>query len=54
MGFHPYKIIIQMLNKGDCQQRSAFAEKMLKIIEHEDANIIMSDEAHIHLNKQNF
>jgi hypothetical protein len=27
---------------------------MLKIIEHEDANIIMSDEAHIHLNKQNF
>jgi len=60
LGFHPYKMmIVQMLNEGDYQQRLAFADLMLKIIkEHEDAIIMMSDEAHFHLNgsvnKQNF
>ena len=60
LGFHPYKMmIIQTLNKGDYQQCSAFAELMLEIIEeNEDAIIMMSDEAHFHLNgsvnKQNF
>ena len=59
-GFLPYKMmIVQTLNKGDYQQRSAFAELMLEIIEeNEDAIIMMSDEAHFHLNgsvnKQNF
>ena len=48
-----------MLKEGDYQQRSAFAELMLEIIEeNEDAIIMMSDEAHFHLNgsvnKQNF
>jgi hypothetical protein len=60
MAFHPYKMmIVQTLNEGDCQQRLAFAELMLEIIEeHEDAIVIMSDKAHFHLNgsvnKQNF
>jgi len=60
LGFHPYKMmIVQTLNKGDYQQCSAFAELMLKIVkENEDAIIMMSDEAHFHLNgsvnKQNF
>ena len=52
-------MIIQMLNEGDYQQRSAFTELMLEIIEqNEDTIILMSDEAHFHLNssvnKQNF
>ena len=47
------------LNEGDYQRRLAFAEQMLEIIEElEDAIIMMSDEAHFHLNdsvnKQNF
>ena len=52
LGFHPYKImIVQTLNEGDYQQRSAFAELMLEIIEkNEDTIIMMSDEAHFHLN----
>ena len=59
LGFHPYKMIVQTLNEGDYQQRLASTELMFKIIEeHEDAIIIMSDEAHFHLNgsvnKQNF
>jgi len=60
LGFHPYKMmIVQTLNKGDYQQRSAFAQLMLEIIEeHKDMIIMMSDEAHFHLNgsvnKQNF
>jgi len=59
LGFHSYKVmIVQTLNEGDYQQRLAFAEQMLEIIEeHEDA-IIMSDEARFHVNgsvnKQNF
>jgi len=52
-------MIVQTLNKGDYQQCSAFAELMPEIIvEYEDAIIMMSDEAHFHLNgsvnKQNF
>ena len=52
-------MIVQTLNEGDYQQRSAFAEMMLEIIKgNEDAIIMMSDEAHLHLNssvnKQNF
>ena len=47
-----------MLNEGDYQQRSAFPELMLEIIEENDAIIMMSDEANFHLNgsvnKQNF
>jgi len=60
LGFHPYKMmIVQTLNEGDYQRRLAFAELMLEIIEeHEDMIIMMSDEAHFHLNgsvnKQNF
>ena len=60
LGFHPYKmVIIQTLNEEDYQQHLAFAKLMLEIIkEHEDAIIMMSDEAHFHLNgsanKQNF
>ena len=49
--FHSYKMmIVQTLNEGDYQQRSAFAELMLEIIEENDDAIIMSDEAHFHLN----
>jgi len=60
LGFHPYKMmIVQTLNEGHYQQRSAFAELMLESIEeNEDAIIMTSDEAHFHLNgsvnKQNF
>ena len=60
LGFHPYKmVIIQTLNEEDYQQHLAFAKLMLEIIkEHEDTIIMMSDEAHFHLNgsvnKQNF
>jgi len=44
-------MIVQTLNEEDYQQRSAFAELMLEIIEeHEDAIMMMSDEAHFHLN----
>jgi len=51
LGFHPYKMmIVQTLNERDYQQRLAFAELMLEIIEeHKDAIIMMSDEAHFHL-----
>ena len=50
--FHPYKMmILKMLNEGDYQQRLAFTQLMLEIIEeHGDAIITMSDEAHFHLN----
>ena len=60
LGFHPYEMtIVQALNERDYQPRLAFAELMLEVIEeHEDAIIMMSDEAHFHLNgsvnKQNF
>ena len=46
-------MIVQTLNEGDYQQCSAFAELMLRIIEeHEDAIIMMSDEAHFQFSKQ--
>jgi len=50
--FHPYKImIVQQLAKGDFAQRRDFCENMLAILT-EDANavVMMSDEAHFHLN----
>jgi len=51
-------MIVQTLNKGDYQKCLAFAELMLDIIEEHDTIIMMSDEAHFHLNgsvnKQNF
>jgi len=59
LGFHPYKMmIVQTLNEGDYQQRLALAELMLEIIKEHEDTIMMSDEAHFHLNgsvnKQNF
>ncbi|XP_054260262.1 uncharacterized protein LOC128996153 [Macrosteles quadrilineatus] len=59
LGFHPYKImIVQKLNDADYQQRVMFAETMLNMFEeNDDIKILMSDEAHFHLdgtvNKQN-
>lgn len=52
LGFHPYKLmIVQKLSEGDYQQRLTFAQIMLDIFEeNEDLAIIMSDEAHFHLN----
>ena len=49
--FHPYKImIVQQLAKGDFAQRRDFCENMVAILT-EDANaVVMSDEAHFHLN----
>lgn len=51
--------IVQKLNVGDCAQRIAFVENMLTIFEvNDDAIIMMSNEAHFHLNgevnKQNY
>lgn len=56
--FHPYKLmIVQKLNEGDYVQRREFAERMLEILD-DRVVVIMSDEAHFHLNgyvnKQNF
>lgn len=58
--FHPYKMVIaQELTETDFMQRREFCERMMTILA-EDANtvIIMSDEAHFHLdgyvNKQNY
>ena len=52
-------MIVQTLNEGDYQQRLAYSELMLEIIEeHEDVIVMISDEAHFNLNgsvsKQNF
>jgi len=50
--FHLYKImIVQQLAEGDFAQRRDFCENMLTILT-EDANavVMMSDEAHFHLN----
>ena len=58
--FHPYKIaIVHKLNEGDYPQRLNFAKQMLALYEqNEDLEVILSDEAHFHLNgsvnKQNF
>jgi hypothetical protein len=50
--FYPYKImIVQQLVEGDFAKRREFREEMLAILM-EDANnkVMMSDEAHFHLN----
>ena len=58
--FHPYKImVVQQMCEGDFIRRKKFCERMIDILE-DDPNsvIVMSDEAHFHLNgyvnKQNF
>lgn len=50
--FHPYKIVItQKLYERDFELRSRFCEKMLDILySKDDVVLIMSDEAHFHLN----
>ena len=50
--FHPYKMqVVQQLNVRDYAQRVDFAVRMQVILEeNENAIIIMSDEAHFHLN----
>ena len=58
--FQPYKIMtVQQLNPGNYQQRLSFCQTMLDMFEeNENLTLIMSDEAHFHLNgtvnKQNF
>ena len=58
--FQPYKIMtVQQLNPGDYQQHLSFRQTMLYMLEeNENLTLIMSDEAHFHLNgtvnKQNF
>ena len=60
LAFQPYKIVtVQQLNPRDYQQRLSFCQTMLDMFEkNEDLTLIMSDEAHFHLNgtfnKQNF
>jgi len=58
LNFHPYKImIVQKLLPSDFVQRRLFCERMLEIIASDDVMLMMSDEAHFHLdgyvNKQN-
>lgn len=50
--FHPYKLaIVQQLQPNDYRQRSSFALEMLSLFEvNEDMVLLMSDEAHFHLN----
>jgi hypothetical protein len=52
LGFHPYKLaIVQEVNENDYPKRLEFAQTMLNIFEeHEDLLVVMSDEAHFHLN----
>lgn len=49
---HPYKIaIVQKLNERDYPQRLNFAQQMLELLEqNENMLLVMSDEAHFHLN----
>ena len=60
LAFQSYKIMtVQQLNPRHYQQRLSFCQTMLDIFEeNEDLTLIMSDEAHFHLNgtvnKQNF
>lgn len=59
INFHPYKmVIVQTLTDSDFAQRKNFCEEMLNIINNINPLIMMSDEAHFHLdgyvNKQNF
>ena len=58
LNFNPYKImIVQKLLPSDFVQRKLFCERMLKIIASDNVILMMSDEAHFHLdgyvNKQN-
>lgn len=50
--FHPYKLaIVQELGECDYTKRSQFSESMLNILrENDNVVIMMSDEAHFHLN----
>lgn len=56
--FHPYKImVVQKLLPTDHLQRLQFSQRMLELMEDENVVIMMSDEAHFHIdgyvNKQN-
>ena len=58
LNFHPYKImIVQKLLPSDFVQCRLFCERMLEIVASDDVMLMMSDEAHFHLdgyvNKQN-
>ena len=58
LNFHPYKImIVQKLFPSDFVQHRLFCERMLEIIASDDVILMMSGEAHFHLdgyvNKQN-
>jgi len=50
--FHPYKLaVVQELKETDYPQRMEFAQQMLGLYEeNEDLMLLMSDEAHFHLN----
>ena len=58
--FHPYKLaVVQTLTEGDFIQRREFCTEMMEITANDDdAVVMMSDEAHFHLdgfvNKQNY
>lgn len=49
--FHPYKLsVCQQLNPDDYRQRLQFCQRMMAILEeNENAVLLMSDEAHFHL-----
>ena len=50
LNFHPYTImIVQKLLPSDFVQRRLFCERMLEIIASDDVMLMMSDEAHFHL-----
>ena len=58
LNFHPHKImLVQKLLPSDFVQRRLFCERMLEIIASDDVMLMMSDEAHFHLdgyvNQQN-
>jgi hypothetical protein len=50
--FHPYKLaVVQKLDVRDYPQRLHFAQEMLALfVQNEDLMLVMSDEAHFHLN----
>lgn len=52
LNFHPYKIVtVQMLKPQDIMRRILFANKMREMLdENPDITLLMSDEAHFHLN----
>jgi hypothetical protein len=58
LNFHPYKmVVVQELRNHDMANRSIVAECLIRIL-YDDINILMTDEAHLHLsgraNKQNY